>query len=493
MGALTSCRLPGTSSTLLFGSIKGRILILFMVTFFSIVALAALNLWNLYTVKERLLLGEHYDDLLNNILEVRRFEKNLFFYNDAQSLAESIAYLGRIDALLDSLADDLGAVAGRQGFERFRNTLHTYEQRISAFAHGDDADREELRSLGKLLLDTADGFLKTKRARIHRAIVRTSVLPFAFLGILLLLMVLVIKLISHGLLKPLDVVMSTTGRVARGDFSPIDLESKQLQEIACLIGAFNRMAQELEINQEDLLQARKIAAIGTFTAGIAHELNNPINNIALTAESFSEDYAARVDAEGRDMLTDIRSQAERAADIVKNLLDFSRTEKPAFSRLAPADVLGSTVNLLKNQIKLAGLRLEMTVAQELPPIRGNMRNLQQVFMNLLLNAVQATPRGGVVTVTAEPWLPQFVRFQVRDTGPGIAPQIRQKIFEPFFSTKEVGKGTGMGLAVTYSLIKRHGGRIEATNALKGQGAIFSVFLPVVESEDGLELQPEGKR
>jgi two-component system NtrC family sensor kinase len=483
---MLSCSIPKTAALPIFGSIKGRIFILFAVTSLSIVALTAFNFWNLSTVKTRLLLGERYDDLLNNILEARRFEKNFLFYNDAQSLAESMAYLDRIDALVGELADDLVIVAGPETLARFRETLHTYEQQTNIFAQNGDADREELRSLGKSLIDYADHFLKIKRARIHRVIVRTSILPFAFLAILLLLMVLVIKLISHGLLKPLDVVMSTTLRVARGDFSPIYFEVKPLHEIACLVGAFNRMANELEINQEDLLQARKIAAIGTFTAGIAHELNNPINNIALTAESFREDYSEHIDGSGQEMLKDILTQAERAAEIVKNLLDFSRTESPALSKLEPAEVLSSTVNLVKNQIKLAGLRLEMSVPAGLPRVRGNLRNLQQVFMNLLLNAVQATPAGGVVALSAERRSPEWVRFQVRDTGPGIPEEIRQKIFEPFFSTKEVGKGTGLGLAVTYSLIKRHGGRIDVSSA-EGRGTIFSVWLPIAQPEGEAEM------
>ncbi|MGE5258391.1 MAG: sensor histidine kinase [Hyphomicrobiales bacterium] len=488
---MISCSIPKTAALSIFGSIKGRIFILFAVTSLSIVALTAFNFWNLSTVKTRLLLGERYDDLLNNILEARRFEKNFLFYNDVQSLAESRAYLDRIDGLVGELADDLMIVAGPETLARFRDTLHTYEQQTDIFAQNGDADREELRSLGKSLIDYADHFLKIKRARIHRVIVRTSILPFAFLAILLLLMVLVIKLISHGLLKPLDVVMSTTQRVARGDFSAIYFESKPLHEIACLVGAFNRMANELENNQEDLLQARKIAAIGTFTAGIAHELNNPINNIALTAESFREDYGERIDDSGQEMLKDILSQADRAADIVKNLLDFSRTESPVFSQLEPAEVLNSTLNLVKNQIKLAGLRLELSMPAGLPRVRGNLRNLQQVFMNLLLNAVQATPPGGLVAISAESRPPEWVRFQVRDTGPGIPEGIRQQIFEPFFSTKEVGKGTGLGLAVTYSLIKRHGGRIDVSNAAD-QGAVFSVWLPVAGPEEPAEVIGGGK-
>jgi signal transduction histidine kinase len=464
-----------------FGSIKGRIFILFAVTFLSIVALAALNYWNISTVKARLLLGERYDDLLNNILEVRRFEKNFLFFNDAGSLAESETYLDRIDIVVGSLAKDLVAVAGVAAFSRFQDTLHAYQGHIGILAQSGQGDREQVRSLGKALVEQADDFLKIKRHRIHRAITRTSVLPFAYLAIFMLLMVLVIKLISYGLLKPLDAVLSATQRVARGDFRPIHLENKHLQEIGCLVDAFNRMSRELETNQEDLLQARKIAALGTFTAGIAHELNNPINNIALTAESFVERYKEHLDAEGREMLNDILSQTERAAEIVKNLLDFSRTERPVFSSLKPGEVLNATLNLVKNQIRMAGLNLRAPVARDLPSIRGNLRNLQQIFMNLLLNAVQATPRGGTISVNVTAFSPEFVYFQVGDTGPGIPEQIRQQIFEPFFSTKRVGQGTGLGLSVVYSLVQRHGGRIEVANREEG-GAVFSVYLPVAEAE-----------
>ena len=293
----------------------------------------------------------------------------------------------------------------------------------------------------------------------------------------MLLMALVLWIISHGLLKPLDVVMETTRLVGRGDFSPIHYDGVRLEEISGLIDAFNRMAQELEANQEDLVQARKIAAIGTFTAGIAHELNNPINNIALTAESLKEEYAGQMNADGQEMLGDILSQAERAADIVKNLLDFSRTENPVYSKLAPAQILTSTIGLVKNQFKMVGLHLETSVARDLPLIQGNLGNLQQVFTNLLLNAIQATPQGGKIGMHVDrAATPGFINFIVEDTGPGIPQEIQHKIFEPFFSTKEVGKGTGLGLAVSYAIIKRHHGRIEVFSEA-GRGTRFTVLLP----------------
>ena len=450
---------------------------MFAVTFLSVTALTILNFGNLSILKTRMLLSERYDDLLNNILEIRRFEKNFLIYGDNQSLVESKDYLDRIDTLVADLSEDLPQLVGRQLYSNFQVTLLDYRTLIGNINRGDPATPEMLRNSGKTLTDAADRFREIKRKRIHATIARTSILPIAFFAILLLLMALVFWIISNGLLKPLDVVMETTRLVGRGDFRPIHYDGVRLEEISGLIEAFNRMAQELETNQEDLVQARKIAAIGTFTAGIAHELNNPINNIALTAESLKEEYAENMDAECTEMLGDILSQAERAADIVKNLLDFSRTENPAYSKISPAQVLTSTIGLVKNQFKMVGLRLETSAARDLPLILGNFGNLQQVFTNLLLNAIQASPQGGKIGMHVDrAAVPGYVSFTVEDTGLGIPQDIQHKIFEPFFSTKEVGKGTGLGLAVSYSIVKRHGGRIEVFSEA-GRGTRFTVLLP----------------
>jgi two-component system, NtrC family, sensor kinase len=458
-------------------SIKGKIFVMFAVTFLSITALTVLNFGNLSMLKTRMLLSERYDDLLNNILEIRRFEKNFLIYSDNRSLNESKDYLDRIDTLVADLSEDLPQLVGQQSFSDFKTTLLEYHTLIGKISQGEVANPEILRNLGKTLTDDADRFREIKRKRIHATIARTSILPIAFFAILLLLMALVFRIISNGLLKPLDVVMETTRLVGRGDFRPIHYDGVRLEEISGLIEAFNHMAQELETNQEDLVQARKIAALGTFTAGIAHELNNPINNIALTAESLKEELSEKIDDDCTEMLGDILSQAERAADIVKNLLDFSRTENPAYSNLAPAQILTSTIGLVKNQFKIVGLRLETSVARDLPLIRGNLGNLQQVFTNLLLNAIQATPQGGKIGMHVDRATTSgFISFTVEDSGPGIPPDIQHKIFEPFFSTKEVGKGTGLGLAVSYSIIKRHGGRIEVFSEA-GRGARFTVLLP----------------
>jgi signal transduction histidine kinase len=145
--------------------------------------------------------------------------------------------------------------------------------------------------------------------------------------------------------------------------------------------------------------------------------------------------------------------------------------------------MNSSIALVKNQFRIAGVYLETSIAQDLPPVAGNLRNLQQVFTNLLLNAVQASPQDSTVRVIVDTTEDdRFVRFCVGDSGSGVPHEIREHIFEPFFSTKEVGKGTGLGLAVSYSIIKRHNGRIDVGGE-EGEGAEFTVLIPCVSEQD----------
>lgn len=460
-------------------SIKGQIFIIFTATFISLVGLTLLNFWSLSSVKASLLRGERYYDLLNNILEVRRFEKNFLLYHDMESLREGAEYLEKIDSLSSELSRDIIRVTDKTSFDNFLANLKTYENDIDLYARGmtNGLKNEEIRLAGKAMVDFSEHLLATKKLLVHRALFRASFLPFAFLAICLLLTMLVIKLISQGLLKPLKALHHTIRRVAKGDFSPAPYMELHPHEISRLIRAFNRMAHEIETNHKDLLHAKKIAALGTFTAGIAHELNNPINNISLTAETFVENHFESMDDDAKELMNDILDQAERAGDIVRNLLDFSRSENPDFSDLDAVNIAASTAALVKNQTRLAGITIKYDIQDNLPAVRGNLRNLQQVFMNLFLNAVHVMREGDALIVRVSEDPPCFVRFDVEDTGCGIDSEILERIFEPFYTTKSVGQGVGLGLSVSYSIIMRHGGKIEARSE-KGKGSVFSVFLPV---------------
>jgi signal transduction histidine kinase len=458
-----------------FNSIKGKILTLFLVAFCVACGLTALNVWTLAAVSERLHLSERYDDLFNAILEARRYEKNLLIYGGAESLREGLLYLDQAEAAVEGLDEDIARLAGPKALAALQKTLAQYRQDLSSLEGAGDAAKDAARTTGKLLVGMAEELSRTKRDRINKTIFEVSILPFAYLGVFLVFMAILVKVIAQSLLKPLGLVGQITARVAKGDFSPVGGGGQHIVEISGLLDALNRMAMELTANQEDLLQARKIAALGTLTAGIAHELNNPLNNIMLSAETLLEVHSDDLDEDGKEAARDILSQAERAGEIVRNLLDFSRTEKAKFSPLAPDVVVESSLSLLKNQIMISGLTMNVDVPHGLDRVAGSLRLLQQVFLNLLQNAVHATAAGGRIDVSGRD-ASDFICFIVRDSGKGIVPEDLPHIFEPFFTTKEVGKGTGLGLSVTYSIVKRHGGRIEVESE-PGLGTAFYVFLP----------------
>lgn len=464
-------------------TIRSKMLFVFAASLFTVLTLTALHIGSLSALRERYLVSERIEDLLNDILEVRRFEKNYLLYHDEASLREGLDYLDAVDRLAGGLAGGLtGGLdreLGESAYREFLEDLSAYRLALSRLPAGglpDAAGTETVRAKGKALTDFATRLLSARRQRIQETIRHSLAVPFAFAGIFLVVTIAVVALVSTRVLRPLALLRETTRRVGEGDYRPVPMRPGLTDEIAGLVGAFNHMAHQIEANQDHLLQARKMAALGTFTAGVAHELNNPINNITLTADALREEHADSLDEEGRELLEDIAGQADRAADIVRNLLDFSRTERPPLVPLAPGAVASASAALVKNQMQAAGVAFRLDIAEGLPEIRGDLRSLQQVLVNILLNAVQATPRGGRVSLCVAAGPEGAACFRVADTGPGISPEVRQHMFEPFYTTKGVGKGTGLGLAVAYSLVKRHGGRIEVDTP-EGGGAAFTVCLP----------------
>ncbi|MBW2082541.1 MAG: GHKL domain-containing protein [Deltaproteobacteria bacterium] len=224
------------------------------------------------------------------------------------------------------------------------------------------------------------------------------------------------------------------------------------------------------------------SSIGTFTSGIAHELNNPLNNISLTAETLLEESDTLDKGESKEMILDIINQASRASEVVRNLLDFSRTEAPSLKKLEVKTVIQETVKLVRNQLMIMGVKLELNLPEDILPICGNLHNLEQVFLNLLLNAIQAMPDGGKITISAKQAEEGYVAIEVSDTGVGIKPDALEKIFDPFFTTKPAGRGTGLGLSIVYGIIKKHGGYVEVKSQ-EGVGTTFTVYIPACREDE----------
>jgi signal transduction histidine kinase len=191
-----------------------------------------------------------------------------------------------------------------------------------------------------------------------------------------------------------------------------------------------------------------------------------------------EDYDSLDDGERREMIEDIVSEAKRSKDIISNLLDFARESGSQLEPLDLRQLLQDTITLAGNQIKLSGIRIEFQATDILPRVHGDSQQLRQVFLNLILNAIDASTKGDKIQVVVLPAdNPNYVAVKVIDTGEGIPEHILSSIFDPFFTTKGKGKGTGLGLSVSQGIIAKHGGRIRVSSR-EGEGSTFTVTLPV---------------
>lgn len=240
------------------------------------------------------------------------------------------------------------------------------------------------------------------------------------------------------------------------------------------ISALKASEAALRRSTEALMQAEKLAAMGSLLAGVSHELNNPLSAIIGQSIMLEEDLDGRPEAE---RAASIRAQAERCARIVQTFLAMAR-QRPAVRAAVDAnDVIDDVLTIAEYGLRTNGVRVETQLAPALPPISADKDQLHQAVINLVINAQQALEGradGAVTLSTAH--VDGEVRIEVADNGPGVSPEVAHRIFEPFFSTKPLGAGTGVGLASAQGTIEAHGGRLELVQT--GQGACFRISLPV---------------
>ena len=241
-----------------------------------------------------------------------------------------------------------------------------------------------------------------------------------------------------------------------------------------------RREQELREKQEQLVQAGKLATLGELTTGIAHELNNPLNNIGLFIGNVI-DFIELGKGDPQSILHELHSamqQVRKANEIISHLRTFGRAASVSREQVAIAQVIQSALSLMREQLRLRQINVELHFPAEDVIVIGNAIQIEQVFINLLSNARDALVNADnkVITITCS-IKADMVHITVSDTGPGIPNGLEQRIFDPFFTTKEVGAGTGLGLSITYGIIKEHQGTIAVEN-LPGEGALFLIELPL---------------
>ncbi len=236
--------------------------------------------------------------------------------------------------------------------------------------------------------------------------------------------------------------------------------------------------------EEQLQQREKLSSIGLLAAGVAHEVNTPLTGVS----SYTQMLLGMLNENDpkHALLQKVRTQAERATNIVNNLLNFSRTGSATeFGEVNVARVLDDTLQLLEPQLRRSQIEIVRNYAEDAPEVYGNAGKLQQVFTNLLLNARDAIPDGGRIVISTSMAEDGSHIAEISDTGIGIAPENVAKIYDPFYTTKGVGQGTGLGLAVTYGIVQEHAGRI-SVDSLPGDGTTFRITLPAARARARLQ-------
>jgi two-component system NtrC family sensor kinase len=303
------------------------------------------------------------------------------------------------------------------------------------------------------------------------------------LAVVALAMILVNSVLSafylEALLRPILALNRMMGRAARGDLSVRAVPGRS-DEVGELSEAFNRLMDELgrardleAARQTQLAHTEKMAAVGTLAASVAHEVNNPLGGMLTCLENMRADPS---DAEMRaKYLPLIQNGVERIQRTVANLLDFSRPRPLQPEPVSINDTLRRVVDLAAYQLRKSAVETRFALHPEDPHVMADRSQMEQLFLNLVLNALQAMPGGGLLTLLTGVSDGQAFA-EVRDTGRGIPQEIRERIFDPFFTTRDPSCGTGLGLAVSDNIVAAHGGRVELTSRV-GVGSAFRVFLP----------------
>jgi signal transduction histidine kinase len=310
---------------------------------------------------------------------------------------------------------------------------------------------------------------------------------------------LVYLLLVSGVVTPLRRLIDAIDAVSKGDLSRALLPEKD-DEIGSLAARFNAMTMYLrEARGEEerantarlaletrLRHSEKLATMGQMAAEIAHEVGTPLNVIGGRARSLAR--RSHEPAEVQKNADIIGTQVERIARIIRQVLDFSRKSRPTLTRVDVRKVVAEAVEFVDELLKRQRIEAVQTAAQDLPSIPGNPGEIQQVCLNLIMNAVHAMPTGGQLTINlarvdrrkeglALAGPAPYLMMEVGDSGAGIPVADRERIFEAFFTTKDTGEGTGLGLAVAKGIVKDHDGWIEVDDRPQ-RGAVFRVFLPV---------------
>ncbi len=346
---------------------------------------------------------------------------------------------------------------------------------------------EKMRVTARDIQSFTQNLSKKERASVAVTIKMSITLLVAALVLVVIFGTIINIKLANSIASPLRTLEKITKKIAQGDFSE-SIEVKGKDELASLEVSFNLMEEKLQNalwslehtieklreKQAQLVEAEKLASVGMLAAGIAHEINNPLTSV-LTFSNLILEQCPKADPRC-DQLRIVVRETERARNIVRQLLNFGREVNIKPVKININRPVEEIMDSLVAQEAFKGIELSMDLGENLPDVYADPAQIGQVVLNLSLNAIHAITPPGKIDVSTRV-MDAFVGIVFRDTGSGIAPEHMSKIFDPFFTTKGETKGTGLGLAVSYGIIKKHGGDIEVASVV-GQGTTFTVKVPI---------------
>ncbi len=458
--------------------IRQNMMFWFYLVLIFMVASSIITYWVVLTVEEKHFNIEEADVFLEDILEVRRMEKNFLLYQDHHSMEDWAKYIEAATLQLDNNKELFVRLSSLPEIVEVQYALQSYRDIFAEFAIPQTDGKliaAKIRKQGNKLTTLTEELIVREHETIHRllAFIRNSLL--FMLPLLVLGFSLVAALLGREIVSSLKQLEQHAASIAAGKFVELPLVSSN-KEINNLINAFNRMSRELKNRQLQLVRSEKLASLGIMLAGVAHEFNNPLSNISSSAQILAEELDGDDGLFVQELALQISSETKRASAIVNTLLGLAREEKFHRDYYSLKSLCQEILVLLRGLIT-KDIQIQLDMPDEIE-IFADKQKIQQVFINLLKNSADALGGEGTIRIQAQQDQ-TALKIAVSDDGPGIPKPLRDRIFDPFFTTKETGQGAGLGLFIVHDIIVQHGGsiRVDSTDG----GTIFTINLPGGES------------
>ncbi len=447
-------------------TIRQKVIFGFILTIICVLTIGVVAYRNLLRIEQKLEFVVIGHELHDDLLEVRRYEKNYLLYNGRDNYEHTVLNLEKARNVSLAIQSDFRGLEGAVYLAKLQRAIEIYGKSLNellVLTEGKNptklqiADVEkQLRETGKDLVDLSLKLAEFEHTRI-REILQVLKRNLSYLALIFIVLgVFLTIIVTRKIVRPLRVIERTTNRIARGDFSPLPVNQSG-DETQTVVEAFNKMISELEKHQMQLVRAQKLSSLGILTSGIAHQLNNPLNNISTSCQILLEEIHHGDREHINRLLANIDQEVDRTRDIVKGLLDFSREREFQLDWVNLENIVLRTIQLISSQLP-PGVEILSEIPEDLD-IYLDGQKFQEVLLNLVLNAIQAMPQGtGLVNISAKKNY-QDIEITIEDDGCGIPSENLPNIFDPFFSTKEIGYGTGLGLSVAHGIVERHGGTI----------------------------------